>query len=290
MNFQDPYNINSGLFLYNNSCYLCYINYAVKNQYEFPMSGVTIDFIVKGANPGSGSSVSDSNGFAWICFVGNFAGRDTVIANASGTFDTACVFWDFPSPVELSSFNSSVRGRNVTLNWSTAVELNNSGFEIQRAVESGKLKVESEKWSNIGFVKGSGKTNEPQNYTFTDRNLSSGKYKYRLKQIDFNGNYEYFELAEEVSIGIPDKFELSQNYPNPFNPVTNLEFGISNLEFVTLKIYDVLGRELVTLVNEIKEPGYHKLKFDAGNLASGVYFYRMEAGDFVAVKKFVLMK
>ncbi|MBK6773687.1 MAG: FG-GAP repeat protein [Ignavibacteria bacterium] len=255
----------------------------VKSQYEFPMSGVTIDFIVKGANPGSGSSVSGSNGFAWICFVGNFAGSDTVIANASGTFDTAFVFWDFPSPVELSSFNSSVRGRNVTLNWFTSSELNNSGFNIERSSVNNQ-------WMNAGFVSGHGTISEPVEYSFTEKNLTTGKYKYRLKQIDFNGNFEYFELAEEVSIGIPDKYELSQNYPNPFNPVTNLEFGISNLEFVTLKIYDVLGRELVTLVNEIKEPGYFKIKFDAGNLSSGVYFYRMEAGDFVAVKKFVVMK
>ncbi|MBK8381213.1 MAG: T9SS type A sorting domain-containing protein [Ignavibacteria bacterium] len=130
----------------------------------------------------------------------------------------------------------------------------------------------------------------PQDYSFTDKNLTTGKYKYRLKQIDFNGNFEYFELAEEVSIGIPDKYELSQNYPNPFNPVTNLEFGISKSGFVSLKIYDVLGKELVTLVNEIKEPGYYKIKFDAGNLASGVYFYRMTADDFVALKKFVVMK
>ncbi len=197
------------------------------------------------------------------------------------------VYVDNPLPVDLASFTSAISGRNVTLNWSTVSELNNSGFDIEKSIVKGQT---SKGWSKIGFINGSGTISELQNYSFTDKNLSTGKYKYRLKQIDFNGNFEYFELAEEVSIGIPDKFELSQNYPNPFNPVTNLEYGIAKLGFVSLKIYDVLGRELVTLVNEIKEPGYYKIQFNASDLSSGVYFYRMEAGDFVAVKKFVVMK
>ncbi len=203
------------------------------------------------------------------------------------------VYVDNPLPVELASFTSAISGRNVTLNWSTVSELNNSGFDIEKSIVKGQT---SEGWSKIGFINGSGTISEPQNYSFTDKNLTTGKYKYRLKQIDFNGNFEYFNLAEEVSIGIPDKYELSQNYPNPFNPVTNLEYGIAKLGFVSLKIYDVLGRELVTLVNEIKEPGYYKIKFNAADLSSGVYFYRMTAGlsrgaeDYVAVKKFVVMK
>jgi len=208
---------------------------------------------------------------------------------------TKHVYVDNPLPVELASFTSAISGRNVTLNWSTVSELNNSGFDIEKSIVKGQT---SEGWSKIGFINGSGTISEPQNYSFTDKNLATGKYKYRLKQIDFNGNFEYFELAEEVSIGIPDKYELSQNYPNPFNPVTNLEYSIAKLGFVSLKIYDVLGRELVTLVNEIKEPGYYKIQFNASNLSSGVYFYRlvvsssnpMSADDFVAVKKFVVMK
>jgi len=203
--------------------------------------------------------------------------------NDEMVFCSKHIYIDNPLPAELSAFTSSVSGRNVTLNWSTSAELNNSGFDIERT------SIENQ-WIKAGFIKGHGTISEPQNYSFTDKNLATGKYKYRLKQIDFNGNFEYFELAEEVSIGIPDKFELSQNYPNPFNPVTNLEFGIAKLEFVSIKIYDVIGRELITLVNEVKEPGYYKIQFNAGNLSSGVYFYRMEAGDFVTVKKFVVMK
>ena len=262
----------------------------VTDQYGQLMEDQDVTFKVNGANPDTAIKFTNNVGIAKFCYFGTNPGNDTITAMAGGLQNQAYAIWDFPSPVEMLAFNSSISGKDVNLSWSTSTELNNSGFEIQRAVESGKIKIESGNWSNIGFVKGSGTTNEPKNYSFTDKNLSTGKYKYRLKQIDFNGNFEYFELAEEVNIGIPDKFYLSQNYPNPFNPVTNLEFGIPKPGFVSLKIYDVLGREMVTLVNEAKEPGYYKIKFNAADLASGVYFYRMTAGDFVAVKKFVVMK
>ena len=227
--------------------------------------------------------------------------NDSVIINAGSRLGhfvlyyvtpdfTVCskpVYIDNPMPVELTGFSSMIFLNDVTLIWSTSSELNNSGFEIERS----NVKVQpSNEWNKIGFVSGNGTSTDIHNYEFTEKNLNSGKYKYRLKQIDFNGNFDYFELAEEVNIGIPDKYSLSQNYPNPFNPVTNLEFGISNLGFVTLKIYDVIGRELVTLVNETKEPGYYTIRFDGSNLSSGVYFYRMTAGDYVAVKKFVVLK
>ncbi|MCB0728914.1 MAG: hypothetical protein KDD00_15725, partial [Ignavibacteriae bacterium] len=134
-------------------------------------------------------------------------------------------------PVELASFTSSVSERNVTLNWTTASENNNSIFEIER-------KSGGSSWTTAGSVNGNGTTSSSSNYSFTDRGLSTGKYDYRLKQIDFNGNFEYFNLNNEVVIGLPQSYSISQNYPNPFNPSTNLEFGISELGFVTLKIYD----------------------------------------------------
>jgi len=234
------------------------------------------------------SIVSNINNDSVYIYSGSKTGQFRINLSANGgIICSKIVLVDHPLPVKLAEFTSVINGRNVTLNWTTAEELNNSGFDIEKSIVKGQT---SEGWSKIGFISGSGTISEPANYTFTDKDLLTGKYKYRLKQIDFNGNFEYFELSEEVSIGIPDKYELSQNYPNPFNPVTNLEFGIAKLGFVSLKIYDVLGRELVTLVNEIKEPGYYKIKLDAGNLSSGVYFYRMSAGDFVAVKKFVVMK
>jgi hypothetical protein len=190
-------------------------------------------------------------------------------------------------PVDLKSFVSIINGNDVTLSWATASEMNNFGFDIERSNVKGQT---SDEWTKISFVQGHGTTTSPNNYEFTDRNLPSGKYNYRLKQIDFNGNFEYHNLSDEVVIGVPEKFELSQNYPNPFNPVTNLEFGIWNLEFVSLKVYNSLGKEVAVLVNEIKPAGRYEVVFDGSNLGSGVYFYKIEAGSFTSVKRMILIK
>ncbi|MBK8981386.1 MAG: T9SS type A sorting domain-containing protein [Ignavibacteria bacterium] len=127
-------------------------------------------------------------------------------------------------------------------------------------------------------------------YRFEDRNLSSGKYKYRLKQIDFNGNFEFYDLSNEVVIGIPASTELMQNYPNPFNPVTNISYRLSESGFVTLKVFDNSGREVKTLVNEYREAGYYKAVFDGSGLASGIYFYKLSADNFNQTKKLSLVK
>lgn len=190
-------------------------------------------------------------------------------------------------PVELTSFSSEINSNSINLKWSTSSEENNSGFEIERSNIKGQT---SDDWLNIGFIQGHGTIASPNNYEFTDRYLNSGKYKYRLKQIDFNGNFKYYDLANEVVIGSPDKFELSQNYPNPFNPVTHLGFGISKLGFVSLKVYNISGKEVKTLVNEIKTPGYYEVEFDGSALASGVYYYKIESGRFIQIKKLILLK
>ena len=216
--------------------------------------------------------------------------------NSTDTLLSYHVYVDNPSPVELAEFNYNVKGRDVTLNWKTVSEINNKGFEIERTIDNGQSTIDN--WIRTGYVysNGNGTTNGITEYMFTDRNLNSGNYKYRLKQTDFNGSFEYFELQETVSIGFPDKYSLSQNYPNPFNSTTTIQFGIwsaaadSDFGFVTLKIYDVSGKEIVTLVNENKEPGYYNIKFNATDLSSGVYFYRMTAGDFVAVRKLIVLK
>jgi hypothetical protein len=192
-----------------------------------------------------------------------------------------------PLPVNLQSFTFNQIQRNVKLNWITSMEENNSGFEVQRSVYKSQ---ESEVWNKIGFVNGKGKSNEPVSYSYEDKNLESGKYKYRLKQIDNNGNYEYFELSGVVDVGVPAKFDLSQNYPNPFNPVTNINFDIPQSGLVSLKIYDILGREVSTLINEIKDAGYYTITFDASKLSSGVYFYRLTSGGFSSVKRLVVLK
>ncbi len=186
-------------------------------------------------------------------------------------------------PVELSSLTSQVTGRDVTLNWTTSSELNNSGFDIERSVNSNE-------WIKVGNVAGNGTTTSPVNYSFTDRNLETGRYSYRLKQIDFNGNFEYFNLSNQVSVGIPDKFSLSQNYPNPFNPSTTISFDIPVDSKVRISLFDMSGREVANIVNEFKTAGYYTVNFNGSNLASGAYFYRIDAGNFVDTKKMLLVK
>jgi hypothetical protein len=152
-------------------------------------------------------------------------------------------------------------------------------------------------WENIGFVNGNGTTTETQSYSFTDNNLNSGKYIYRLKQIDFDGAFEYSNEVE-VIINAPEKFELSQNYPNPFNPSTKISYSIPNViasetkqsALTTLKVYDVLGNEVAILVNEVQSSGNYEVTFNASLLSSGVYFYKLQAGSFVETKKMILMK
>lgn len=194
-----------------------------------------------------------------------------------------------PLPVELASFNANVNRNNVTLEWNTTHEINNSGFDVERKLASDSA------WHKISFIQGNGNSNQPKNYIFNDRNISSGKYNYRLKQIDYNGNFTYFYLENELSAGIPNDFSLSQNYPNPFNPVTKIDYDLPYDSKVSLKIYDMLGREIASLVNnEQQRAGYYNVQFNAVNFASGTYFFRMIAQgggkDFVMTKKMQLVK
>jgi hypothetical protein len=190
-------------------------------------------------------------------------------------------------PVELSAFTSTVDRRDVKLNWSTSTETNNSGFDVERKSVNGE-------WSKVGNVGGSGTTTAPKSYTFTDKNLAAGKYDYRLKQIDFNGNFTYYNLSSEVNVGVPAKFELSQNYPNPFNPTTKINFDIPVDGKVSILLYDISGRQVASLVNEVKTAGYYTVTFNAANFASGTYFYRIisegNGQKFMDTKKMTLVK
>jgi len=198
-------------------------------------------------------------------------------------------------PVELISFTAETSpNNNALLSWTTASETNNKGFQVERKkfseAKSVIQRIESkEGWNTAGFVNGKGTSIEKNNYTFLDENLESGKYKYRLKQIDYDGSFEYSNEIE-VEIGLPDKFELYQNYPNPFNPTTNIKFTIPDFGFTTLKIYDVLGNEIATLVNEEKAPGEYEVEFAAAGISSGIYFYQLRAGTFSETKKLVLLR
>lgn len=192
-------------------------------------------------------------------------------------------------PVELSSFSASVSGNNVDLIWTTASEVNNSGFEVQKSEIRSKKSNDAE-WERIGFVEGRGTTTESSTYSFIDNNLSPGSYKYRIKQIDFDGSFKYYNLAESIEIGLPNNFELAQNYPNPFNPSTIISWQSPVTGHQVLKIYDLIGNEVSTLVDDIKEAGYHSVEFNASGLASGVYFYKLQAGSFTETKKMLLLR
>ncbi len=197
-------------------------------------------------------------------------------------------------PVELSSFNANVNGDNVELIWTTASETNNNGFQVERSIKNYQLKIKS--FETVGFVTGNGTSTELNYYSFKDEDLSAGKYIYRLKQIDYDGSFEYSNEIE-VDVNVVDEFMLYQNYPNPFNPTTKIKYSIPSVEThssasVQLKIYDVLGNEVAVLVNEQQAPGEYEIEFDAAkyNLSSGVYYYSLTSGDFVQTKKMAIIK
>ena len=191
-----------------------------------------------------------------------------------------------PVPVELTSFTASVSNNSVVLNWITATELNNYGFEVER---SKTQDARGETWEKIGFVIGAGTTTEPHIYSFNDKLVTAGKYLYRLKQIDNEGTFEYSNIVE-VSFMEPTEFSLEQNYPNPFNPVTTISFTVPEPGNVKLKVFDLLGQEVKTVVNEYKEAGAYSVSFDASNLNSGMYIYKIEYGSFTQTRKMTLLK
>jgi hypothetical protein len=196
-----------------------------------------------------------------------------------------------PLPVELVSFTATVNGNNIVLEWSTATEINNYGFEIERAVIETQH-VSSLRWNKIGFVEGHGNSFSPKEYSFTDSPQGGAKFNYRLKQIDFDGRYEYSNIAE-VDVGIPAQYELKQNYPNPFNPQTKIVYRLPVDGFVTLKVFDVLGREVVSLVSENKKAGSYEITFDSGTgsgLASGVYICKISSANYSSSIKMLVVK
>ncbi|HEX9253479.1 MAG TPA: T9SS type A sorting domain-containing protein [Ignavibacteriaceae bacterium] len=185
-------------------------------------------------------------------------------------------------PVELTAFNASINKNDVILNWTTATELNNLGFEIQRRNEGGSFE-------SVGFIGGKGTTTQTNNYSFVDNSVDAGIYTYRLMQKDFDGSFAYSQEVE-VEINLPLEYSLDQNYPNPFNPTTTIRYAIPQDNFVSIKLYDVLGNEVITLVNEQRQAGRYEMLFNAADIASGVYYYQIKAGDFIRTKKLLLMK
>ena len=189
-----------------------------------------------------------------------------------------------PVPVELTSFNATATSEGVLLNWTTATEINNHGFEIERSEDATEFYT-------VAFIQGAGTSTESREYVYTDNVEYEGGeiFYYRLKQVDLDGRVEYSDIVE-VEFDIPRDFVLHQNYPNPFNPSTTIKYAVPNTSQVSIKVYDMTGQEVASLVNEMKEAGTYEIKFDARNLASGIYIYRMIADNFTSVKKLNVLK
>jgi len=191
-------------------------------------------------------------------------------------------------PVELSSFTASLNGNSVNILWSTATELNNMGFEIERFSSS-----LGSSWEKIAFIEGNGTTTEENHYQYVDdfKYISvKGIVQYRLKQIDFDGTYEYSDVVEVNVDFTPKEYVLLQNYPNPFNPSTKIKYALPQSSRVNLTVYNAIGEVVSILVNKVQEEGFHEINFDASNLPSGIYFYRLVANENIQVKKMILMK
>jgi hypothetical protein len=218
----------------------------------------------------------------------SFAGQNVFIAFRHYDFNGNGMYLDDVSvagsvPVELASFAASVSGNDVTLSWMTATELNNSGFNVERTTGE-------ESWTELGFIEGHGTTTETQVYTFIDKGLAEGTYSYRIKQVDFDGSYKYYDLNQDVEIAAPISYALSQNYPNPFNPTTKIKYSVPFDGFVNIAVFNILGKKVANIVSSVQKAGNYELTFDATNLASGMYIYKMKAGDFVSIKKMMILK
>ncbi len=241
--------------------------------------------MMNNAMPDLQAAVTGSQGW----FAAGFIDRDgtnTYFVNFDGWSQTnppyIIVDYYYITPVEMTSFTASAGNGNVALNWQTATETNNKGFDIERKSANGE-------YQQIGYVAGFGTTTEPKSYTYSDNSLKSGDYTYRLKQVDFSGGYKYSKEVE-VSVNVPTEFSLDQNFPNPFNPTTMIKYSIPADQNVKLNVYNLLGQKVTTLVEGFQKAGQHEINFNASGFASGVYIYKLEAGTQSSIKKMILMK
>jgi hypothetical protein len=308
---------------------------------RFDASSLTSSIIESSETDAEGIAVDGGNNKLYFIDSGSkvvktcsiSGGTVTTLSSTSSAYLLKRIDTDYnqsATPVELTSFSANLNDNKVYLNWQTATEVNNFGFEVQRASfrQGGTTPRQGgitprqggttprQGWEKIGFVEGHGNSNSPKEYSFLDENPPSGKIKYRLKQIDIDGGFEYSDVVE-VNISVPNKFELFQNYPNPFgkathsgNPITMIQYSIpvgdakflptgrqvaspqieTSQRMVTLKVYDILGREVATLANQQQAPGNYSVKFDASKLSSGIYFYKLQSGSFVETKKMILLR
>ncbi len=189
--------------------------------------------------------------------------------------------------MELVSFSAASMNSSIHLEWKTATEINNAGFEIERSVDQ-------KFYEKITFIEGNGNSSEPKEYFYTDKPEGAGIFYYRLKQLDYNGTYEYSNTVE-VSLELPNDYSLTPNHPNPFNPLTIIEFAAPTEAKVSIRIFNTIGQQVTELVNGNFSGGIHRVSFDAGSLSSGIYYYTINArgidgSNFVSSKKMILMK
>ncbi|MEI7812492.1 MAG: T9SS type A sorting domain-containing protein [Ignavibacteria bacterium] len=191
-----------------------------------------------------------------------------------------------PLPVGLDKFRYEINDRHVLLKWNTVTEINNYGFEIERKATA----TPEAGFEKTGFVTGSGNSNIRKEYSFRDKNIpASGKYVYRLKQIDNGGSYKYLPELE-VDITSPEELTLNQNFPNPFNPYTNISFTLPEKCRISLSVYNIIGSKILNVLNEEKQAGFHTITIDASKLASGLYVYRLTTDKYSVARKMQIVK
>jgi len=285
--------------VYSDSAYNAGTTYLLVVAYKF-VDGTANDTVklwinplISSAEPAANLIVSDTSTTGGDITIGTFAFRQGTAA--SGPYfkldglriDTSWA--DAVVPVELISFTASSQNSSIQLNWTTVTEINNRGFEIERSIDN-------KSFEKIGFVNGSGTTTQLQSYSFVDNNLeSANKYYYRLKQVDYDGSFSYSQVVDINVNSTPSNYSFMQTYPNPFNPNTTLSFSLPKDSKVTVKIFDLLGREVYKLVNDNLSAGNYNYEINFSNFASGIYLYRLEAygsdgSSFSTTKKMTLTK
>jgi hypothetical protein len=282
----------------NNSTSTQYYNHGdlqtvAPDKWDFWVDGVLV-----GNDLGKALMLNDLNIDSWMFY------GESSIGNVANIFLDDFYFQNSiagdPLPVHISSFNASNESlRDVVLTWVTEDEINNAGFDVERRSvrnSAGSGESSYSPWQKICFIQGYGTTFESHFYNLTDYKLNTGKYEYRLKQLDNNGNFEYFNLQNPaiVEIGTPVSAEIGQNYPNPSNPKCRIDYQLPYAAEVSIKVFDITGREVITLVNEHKTEGYYTTEFDGTGLATGIYFYRtiFEGNNekFSSTKKMIIVK
>jgi len=312
LNYCDYQNTgNQGTFIATNN--------NISSDPLFAGSGST-PYLILGTSPCCDAGLNDYNSTTNDIRGANYSRKISKADGSAGTIDIGAYEYKFSVdllPVELTSFSATRVDNSVELKWATATEVNNYGFEIEREALPNPSQREGQAhpnpsqreglftsqlagdWEVIGFVNGSGNSNSPKQYNFTDSKISqvyknsgglSSVLQYRLKQIDNDGKIEFSKAVEVDVKTLPTEFALFQNYPNPFNPTTMIDYTLPSQTKVRITIHSILGELISTLVDEEKSAGSYHLTFNAANLAAGVYYYRLEAGEFSSTKKLLLLK